>query len=531
MPNDRGGHGGSACFRAALIGAALAVTGLPAGAEAPLSAIDWLSQSVATPNGAVVETPKTGKPAGRVEAPVSPDGALPEDVAVSTLDAPSPDGAGLFSPAVTGLPRDLWGMGLETEIAARISAESPEPLPALQGLLMMLLLAEAAPPADSAGKGNLLLSRTDKLLDIGALDQAQALIDSSGLNDPPMFRRAFDIALLTGNEDRGCEMMQALPNLAPTFPARIFCLARSGDWNAAALTLRTAQALGQIGDEEDLLLSRFLDPDLYEGETMDLSALRVSPLTWRLLEAIGEPMPTATLPLAFAHAELRETAGWKTQIEAAERLCRVGAISPNLLLGLYTERLPAASGGVWTRVDAVQRFDTALRAGDPGAVAKSLPTAWSAMTEAELEVPFALLFADALSRLPLSGEADAIAFEVALLSDRYETVAKARKPQSPREAFLIGLATGNLAGAVPQDSLGRAIAPAFLRPELTADMQALLDQRRLGEALLIAIGQIGSGLEGQLADVTAGLSLLRQAGLEDVARRTALQLVLLERRG
>lgn len=519
-------------MRRTLLGLVLScVAAAPGLAEEPLSAIDWLSQSVATPGGTVLPPDGSSPDATRPEAPVDADGALPEDISTSALDAPSIDGAGLFSSAVTGLPRDLWGMGLEREIIAEIAAERQEPLPALQGLSMMLMLAEATPPVDSARNGQLLLARIDRLLSLGALEQAQALIDASGTMDPPVFRRAFDIALLTGQEDRGCEMMRALPALAPTFPARIFCLARSGDWNAAALTLRTGQALGQIGADEDALLSRFLDPDLYEGETVPPVPARVTPLTWRLFEAIGEPLSTRTLPLAFAHAELRETAGWKAQIEAAERLARVGAIPPNRLLGLYTERLPAASGGVWDRVDAVQRLDAALKAGDSAAVEKTLPAAWSAMTGAELEVPFALLFSDQLARFPLTGEAGRVAFDIGLLSPRYEAVARTHRPETPRTAFLIGLATGTIAGTVPQDSLGRAIAPAFLAPGVTPEFQTLLDQRRLGEGILIAMHQIERGLQGDLAQVTSGLAFLRHVGLEDVARRTALQLMLLERRG
>jgi len=497
---------------------------------APLSAIDWLSQSVATEAGAAVgKRVSTERPP---EAPVTGQGgALPSDVSVSVLDKPSPDAVGLLSSATTGLPRDLWGIGLQSEIIASISAEGNEPLPAMTGLLMTLLLAEAAPPVDSDGGGALLRARIDKLLDMGALDQAADLLRASGSADAEMFRRAFDIALLTGNEDQGCEMMQTNPDLAPTFPARIFCLARSGDWSAAALTLRTAQALGYVTPEDDSLLSRFLDPDLYEGDALPPIPQRMTPLSWRMFEAIGEPQTTATLPLAFAHAELRDTAGWKAQIEAAERLARAGAIAPNVLLGLYTDRLPAASGGVWDRVDAFQRFETALRTGDPGAVAQSLSGAWQTMVAVELEVPFALLFGEDLARLPLTSDAGRIAFEIGLLSNRYESIAKARAPQSQREAFLIGLATGSLIGATPPDSLGRAIAPAFVRNTITADYATLLDQRRLGEAILLAISRISRGVQGDLTGVTEGLAFLRHAGLEDMARRTALQLMLLERRG
>ncbi len=257
---------------------------------------------------------------------------------------------GYLAPQVTGLPRNLWGLGRTDEIVALIGGERADTLPALQSLLTTLMLAEADPPGDAGGRGVLLLARLDKLLSAGALEQAAALLDAAGSTEPELFRRRFDVALLTGTEDSACAMMRETPQIAPTFPARVFCLARSGDWNAAALTLRTAQALGFVTEEEDALLSRFLDPDLYEGEPPLQKPAKPTPLVWRMFEAIGEPLPTNTLPLAFAQAELRDTAGWKAQIEAAERLARSGAIAPNRLMGLYTDRKPAASGGVWDRV-------------------------------------------------------------------------------------------------------------------------------------------------------------------------------------
>jgi hypothetical protein len=49
--------------------------------------------------------------------------------------------------------------------------------------------------------------------------------------------------------------------------------------------------------------------------------------------------------------------------------------------------------------------------------------------------------------------------------------------------------------------------------------------------LLLAIDQITRGVTGELRGVTDGLALLRHVGMEDTARRTALELMLLERRG
>jgi hypothetical protein len=494
-----------------------------------LSAIDWLSQSVAS-------APATGSSGGVAiaidEPPVTEaGGAIPSTVTTSALDGPSPDGAGLMSPAVSGLPRDLWGAGLTREIAEKLVAHPDDDLPALRQLFLTILLAEVAAPVDAGGRGALLQTRIDKLMALGALEQAAALIDAAGATTPELFRRVFDVALLTGAEDRACDFMASEPHLAPTVPARIFCLARSGDWDTAALTIRTSEALGQITPDQATLLSRFLDPQLYEGEPVPPAPDPVTPLDWMIYAAIGEPLPTEGLPVAFSYAELGPRAGWKARIEAAERLTRAGTIPPNVILGLYTERDPAASGGVWDRVAAFQAFEAAISARDPVRVAATLPQAWARMQEAELEVPFAVLFGKALNELDLTGDAAAIAFRVGLLSPSAEAAAKAYPVADTGDAFLAALALGTAAGAVPPDSMGRAISVAFRSPAPSAEAQELLDGNRKGEAILIAIDNIGRGVKGDLRGVTEGLSLLRLVGLDAVARRSALELMILERRG
>ncbi|WP_242678995.1 hypothetical protein [Rhodobacter calidifons] len=494
----------------------------------PLSAIDWLSQSVATPAAAAPD-------AGLVlpdEPPVAAAGTtLPADVTTSSLDGPAPDGVGLISPSVSGLPRGFWGAGLTREIAESLVSHPDDALPALRQLFLTILLAELNPPIDAGGRGELLLVRIDKLLALGALEQAAALIEAAGVTSPELFRRAFDVALLTGAEDRACDGMANAPHLAPTLPARIFCLARSGDWNTAALTIRTASALGQISADQEQLLSRFLDPDLYEGEPVPPPPSPVTPLDWMIYAAIGEPLPTDGLPIAFSYAELRPRSGWKARIEAAERLTRAGTIPPNVILGLYTENTPAASGGVWDRAAAFQAFDAAMAAGDPARVAATLPAVWNRMQEAELEVPFATLYAKALLDLPLTGAAADIAFRVGLLSPHAETWARRASPTTPEEAFLTAIALGRGAEALPPDSMARAISAAFRIPTPSVEGQRLLDGNRTGEAVIVAIDSIGRGVKGDLRGVTEGLSILRLAGLDAVARRTALELMILERRG
>lgn len=506
---------------------ALAGPLLWAGAAAgnpPMSAIDWLSRSVTAPPVA---------PPADVVAAVPPTGQAPlPGIDVSVLGTQQLDAAGLVPVTVSGLPRDLWQGSASADLIALLKAEPARMLPALQDLLYSLLLAEVDPPADAGASGGFLIARVDRLLDFGALEQAQALLQVAGTRQPALFRRWFDVELLLGQETAACKVMAETPGIAPTLPARIYCLARGGDWGAAVLTLKSAEALGMIPPQDSDVLTRFLDTSADDTATALPTPTRPSPLIWRMMEAVGEPLPTNTLPVAFAQADLRSNIGWKAQIEAAERLARTGAIPPNQLIGIYTAGKPSASGDPWDRVAAVQKFDAALRARDIAAVGRTLPLAWADIAAVGLDVPFAQLYAKPLAALHLSGKPAALAFRIGLLSPDAEAIAGARIAADPAEAFLIGLARGHVDGLTPPDAMGAAISAGFA-PGASAgdDLDALIAGHRLGEAILRAIARISDGAAGDLRGVTEGLAALRKAGLDLAARQTALQLMLIARAG
>jgi hypothetical protein len=490
--------------------------------DEPLSAIDWLSQSV-TPT-ALSDLPLTVPD----EPPVS-DNASSPDITVSPLDSPTPDSIGLLKSTMTGLPPSLWsGSDVETLILL-VRAEHDETLPAIQDLVVTLMLAEAAPPLGSGPQGEMFLARVDELLDLGALEPAQAMIELADLEKPEIFRRWFDVSLLTGTEDAACTMIRDRPALASTYPARIFCMARNGDWQAAALTLSTARALGDVSAEEDALISRFLDPDLFEGEPPLPPPTRPSPLVFRMREAIGEALPTASLPRAFAHADLRPVVAWRSQIEAAERLARSGAVSENVLLGTYAANTPSASGGVWDRASAIQALDDAVRLQDAEAAGAALLPAWQAMQSIRTEVPFSRLFAEELTALPLDPEASALAFRIALLSPGYEAAALSRTPADQEEAFWQSVARGNMTGVTSADPRAQAIIAGFGGAPVPEPMASQIRNGQLGEALLRAIAAFNQGLDGDSAALTDSIAIFRAVGLEDVARRASLQYLILDR--
>ena len=492
--------------------AALALAPLPAGAQptegAPLSAIEWLERQGA-------DAPRPGA------APVADSAGVPEVRVRPLREGPAADAVGLLPPSVTGFPQTLWSESRAGDLVRLVGAQRVSGQPAMQDLLYALLLAEALPPAGAGPEARLLRARLDKLADLGAVAPAEALVARAGPATPALFARWFNLSLLLGDPSGPCAALAARPDLSADLAPRVFCLARGGDWAAAASTLDAARALGAIGEPMGDLLARFLDPSAATGPDLPPTA-DPSPLEVRLREAVGAPLPVSALARRFAVMALEGDAGWRAQIAAAERLARVGTVSENRLLGIYTARAPAASGGLWDRVAAVQAVDAALAAGDAEAAGRALLNAWPLMREAGLGAPFARLFGARLAALPLNGPARDTAFDVALNAPDYERLVRGFTPQDPRARFLAALAAGTPGQAAAPDARAEAVARGFAGapPPRLARMIA---EKRLGEAILAAMRLYDAGRAGNLPDLADALATFRAVGLEDIARRAGLE--------
>lgn len=477
--------------------------------DGPLSAIDWLSDSVATRTALPIA------PALPVESPAVRS-ALPESVTVEPLDRPDPAAAGLMRPESVGLPRALWAGATARDVIEALPKRLGGMLPANRQLLVTLLTVEQAPPG--TGGTALLTARIDMLLAMGDLPRAARLMEAAGLTDPEIFRRWFDAELLTNNGNRACSRLRALPDISPTYSARIFCLARGGDWNAAALTLETGEALGVITAEEGTLLAHFLDPELFEGEPPLPLPDAPTPLSFAMFEAIGQPIPTARLPLAFAHADLRPVSGWKARLNAAERLARAGALPPDRLFAVYGERKAAASGGIWERVAAVRALDEALADETVTDLGPLLNRAWAEMQGGGLADPFAEAYASGLLALPVDSVPQDLVARIGLLSGAYAHAAARLGSGDP----LASLAQGRppqTAGSTLLAALGQGFDTPDAPEEGSGDAAPGLD-------MLHAIGLIEEGRTGNYSSLSAGLALMSRLGLAETARRAALEIAL-----
>ena len=97
-------------------------------------------------------------------------------------------------------------------------------------------------------------------------------------------------------------------------------------------------------------------------------------------------------------------------------------------------------------------------------------------------------------------------------------------------AFLAALAQGDPGAARAPDDRARAIIAGFAADApLPRDLDQSASDGRLGEVILRAMVLYDSGRQGNPADLSAALATLRAVGLEETARRAALQLMLLKR--
>lgn len=478
----------------------------------PLSAIDWLSEVVRNP-------PRITIPQEDVTT-----NALPTSIVTTTLDAPNVDAVGILSRGQTGLPADFWGSTPTLDLIRAIDGlRNDLPRPLLE-FLQEVMLTELTPPFDGGGRGDLFLARIDWFLKIGALEQAEALLLRAGpKDDPRLFSRWFDVSLLTAAEEAPCRHMLRSPDLAPTYPARIFCLARSGDWDAAVLTLNTGRSIGLIGDQDDALLARFLDPALFEGAPFLPIPERITPLNYRMHEAIGEPLSLGGLPNAFAFASLSEKEGWKARITAAERLARATAIPPSRLAAIYSERSRAASGGAWDRVEAWQDVAAALEAADPEKLSDALPTLLRAARRVGLEPTLSELIAPELGKIEIPDALTASTSWVGLMSADYEAFAG-----QATDPLIKSVATGVAPVEDGDTPLRNAVVAAFRATKAPPGYAEMIAKRELGAAFLKAAMLFEDGRRADPASIETALTVFRALSLTDLSRRMALFLLLME---
>lgn len=485
---------------------ALVIWATAAGAQdAPLSAIDWLSEPV--PETIVSRLPPLPQVSARdvppgVRAPLAGEPAVsgPINVPQVTSSALMIDGLGTFGllePAPGEV--DLW-RGADTNAVMRdLDALPLAPLPAVEKMLERLLLLSVNGPSGR----DFTWARLKRLRETGHVPQIVAMLESSYPMHPETTGIYLDAALLTGREAHACMVLDRADQMRTlSWPAQSYCRAVTGDWLGAVTLLTAADGLGAMDADHADLLGYFLDPDLFEHEATP--NVPMSPLAYRIYDSIGQ-YRTATGP-DYDNHRLSPHYGWKTRAEAAERLARMGAIDPADLLDIMHAGRPSASGSVWERVTAVQDVERAL--GDDEALVEALQNFNQVFGNDPLIASYAAQWGDQLPDIPE-------AWRLRLLAGK----------QMPGDRLVERISRDELIERKTLTPYENAVATAFfVEPDALPKPTGSLGAYLLHAARLIEEGRTGS--PSALRD---GLVMLRAADPER-ARQVAVEYLLLDQR-
>ena len=450
---------------------------------------------------------------------------IDELISVSPIDGVRTDAVGLFPAETVGIDADFWGQSSAEILAPLIARFDTNALASVKALKMRIILAELNPPETRQDRSEILVARLDYLIAAGALEQAEALLHLANASEPELYKRWFDVGLLSQRAERVCQATLQNMELAPSYAHRVFCLARDGRWFDAALTLNVAQTLNLIDARDVDLLQRFLDPELFDDAPPPLTADRLTPLRFVLYEALGEPRTIGTLPLAYLHADLQNRVGWRDRLEATERLVQSQAFGPGMLDFLYTEAKPAASGGIWDRVRAYQDLRQALLEKDTEHLDAALSDAMTVFSDTGLLYALAKQLAPFWAGIEVEPEtADRHFLLSAMAADGLPTP---NLPNSGSDTlvFISDILT-NVAKANPKSPLQSAIKRGLTEERQTLSLNGFATDQHKGESVLRALELLEVGGTNNPENVELVLAVLSNAGLRRDARAIAVEILV-----
>ncbi len=450
---------------------------------------------------------------------------IDELISVSPIDGVRIDAVGLFPAHTVSIDTDFWGQSTVEALAPLISRFDTNALASVKALKMRIILAELDPPQTRQDSSQILVARLDYLISAGALEQAEALLHLANASEPELYKRWFDVGLLSQRAERVCQATLRNMELAPSYAHRVFCLARDGRWFDAALTLKVAQTL-ELTDEADVeLLQRFLDPELFNDAPPPLTSDRLTPLRFVLYEALGEPRAIGTLPLAYLHADLQNRVGWRDRLEATERLVQSQAFGPGMLDFLYTEAEPAASGGIWERVDTYQKLREALLNKDTSRLDEALENAIAVFGNTGLLYAIAKQLAPYWDGVKLEAKSADLHFLLsAIAADGLSTPAQPRAG-SDYLVFISDILS-DAAFSRPKTPLQSAIKRGLTEAHQTLDLNGYATDQHKGESVLRALELLEISGTSNPANVELVLAVLSNAGLQRDARAIAVEILV-----
>lgn len=292
----------------------------------------------------VQQEPEQSAPA--VTAPpletVAPRPLEESGIVVNKLDSLDPDANGLLSEGQGGFPLDFWqgtDWALVSAFMPRMPAGSPSAV--IRGLAERLLTSRAAVPANKPAEASFIALRVDRLLAMGRIEPALALlkIAADERRDENLARTRIEAMFFNNDNAGACSAVQNARGAHSGMywsQAQAFCLALSGEHARAALIADL------IRERENGIEPVFFTAiDSLAGARKDGAPALAKPAALHLamMRAARLQMPSEIVQdgevSVLRSIALSPNATLEARLIAAEKAYRAGALTADQTLRLY----------------------------------------------------------------------------------------------------------------------------------------------------------------------------------------------------
>ena len=218
-------------------------------AKDPLSAIEWLNNST---NINENEKPKKIKNTDL------------QNIKKSKIEYDNYNGIGVIPEGVSKISKNSWVNVDEVLISNLIESIGDIELIKARRLFKHILIAETNPPVNNIQSKNMgknfLLARINKLIQIGAFEEANEILDQLKLVNSSIMPLRIKLSYINNDIGEVCKILKQYPYLISNIEPKIICLKYNNDWNAAVIALSSAAAFGRISPEYESLFINYFEP-------------------------------------------------------------------------------------------------------------------------------------------------------------------------------------------------------------------------------------------------------------------------------
>ena len=469
-------------------------------AESPLSAIDWLSDiytNIDKPN------PLSAFPN---KEPNEFSIATPKVDTKSSIER-------TIKLDIGNIYKGTLSSRKYNELLLKVNNELPPPLLAF---LYTILSVKSRSPEKSVNYDDILLIRLNKLLEFGAIPQAQNLLEELDINNKKPYNKWFNIHLLSSSQKEACDIV--LKNKASTahYRDRIFCLIQSGNTKVATLTLSGAAALDILSLEEEIILYNFLYSNNAYLQTDKQIIQSITPMNYRVSKLIGASVDHLELSSAYHHSELMSNISGNKKLLYTENLVRNGVLPYRSLNSIYSDVTPDLDGSALKRANLSKELDDSLSKEPTLRSLRKFVEFFDNLADVGLE-NFALRYYSMdllkiVNQYPNSRKA----LTLLIRSADLKALRKIRNKEklNPIYRSIIFKSPINIRATSLSEKL---IIDSLQKENIPEELEIIMRDRSSGEAILTAIIMLQEAGTAEITNVIKGITFFNALGFTDLA--------------